>query len=621
MSLSPEEKIAQNIADDQTLQNHDGEKQTPDYKNEYRILRYLLPYLWPHARPDLKRRVIYSVILLIISKITVVCVPFLYKYVVDALENNSSEKIALLAAPFFFVVAYGVARMVASGFTQLRDSIFTKVGQRALRLLAVKTFEHVHKLSLRFHLIRRTGGLARTIDRGTKGIDFLLRMFVFNLIPIIFEVSLVVGIYYFTAGLFYGHIVVAVIIVYVVFTYYVNEWRTGFRRDMNDMDNEASQKAVDSLINYETVKYFGNEQLESDRYHDTMKGYERAWIKIYHSLGILNFGQSCIIAVGLTAVMLLAGADVMDGTKTIGDFVLINTLLVQLYSQLNFLGTIFREMKQAIIDMENMFSLLDEGREITNKADAQPLMIDKCNVTFENVSFHYDPERQILKNISFEIPAGQTVAVVGPSGAGKSTLTRLLFRFYDVTDGAIKIDGYDIRDVTQESLRAAIGIVPQDTVLFNDTVGYNIAYGKPLASLDDVRRAAEAAYIHDFIEGLPDGYDTMVGERGLKLSGGEKQRVAVARTILKNPPFLIFDEATSALDTATERAIQTELDEIAASRTALIIAHRLSTVVNADKIIVLNAGEIAEQGTHEELIRAEGIYANMWQTQLDDEQL
>lgn len=585
------------------------------------ILRYLTPYLWPKGQSNLKFRVVASIILLVIAKIATIYVPFLYKYSVDAIETYRGREMALLSIPFFIITAYGVVRILGVGFTQLRDTIFTKVSQRALRLLAVKTFEHVHSLSLRFHLMRRTGSLSKVIDRGTKGIDFLLRMFVFNLIPIMLEVGIVVGIYYLDSGTLYGHIAMATVAIYVVFTYYVNEWRTGFRREMNEKDNEAGQKAVDSLINYETVKYFNNESHESKRFHEAMHGYESAWTKIYSSLGWLNFGQAVIITVGLTFVMLLAGYDVMNGSKTIGDFVLINGLLVQLYTQLNFLGTIFREMKQALTDMENMFSLLDENLEVTDKENAVELKAEalKYNVMFDHVCFSYDIERPILKDISFTIASGESVAVVGSSGAGKSTLTRLLFRFYDVTSGGIYINGQDIRDVSQESLRQTIGIVPQDTVLFNDTIGYNIAYGNTSATPEMIKRAAEAAHIDKFIESLPQKYDTPVGERGLKLSGGEKQRVAIARSILKNPPFLIFDEATSALDTATERGIQTELDDIAKDRTALIIAHRLSTVVSADKIIVLDKGEIVEVGTHDELIRSHGVYYSMWQAQLQSE--
>lgn len=582
------------------------------------ILKMLLPYLWSKDDPSLNRRVVYSVILLVFAKLITVYTPFLYKYVVDSLGQNYGEKISLLSIPFILILAHGVARLLASGFTQLRDSVFTKVGQRALRLLAVRTFEHVHALSLQFHLERRTGSLSKIIDRGTKGIDFLLRMFVFNLIPIILEVLLVVGIYWFLSGALYGIVSLIVITVYVIFTYYVNEWRTGFRKEMNDKDNEAGQKAVDSLINYETVKYFGNEALESERFHESMKGYEKAWVKIYHSLGILNFGQSVIITVGLTIIMGIAGYEVLEGTKTVGDFILVNTLLIQLYTQLNFLGTIFRELKQALQDMENMFSLLLQEKTILDLGDAPALQTDSYQVVFDNVSFAYQADRMILKNISFTIENGQTVAIVGHSGSGKSTLTRLLFRFYDVTSGRILINGQDIRHVSQTSLRASMGIVPQDTVLFNDTIGYNIAYGRPNCAFGDVVKASEAAHIHHFIQSLPQAYDTTVGERGLKLSGGEKQRVAVARTLLKNPPFLIFDEATSALDTATERAIQAEFDEISSSRTVLMIAHRLSTVVNADKIIVLNQGEIMEAGTHQELMTQKGLYAHMWEAQQQD---
>ena len=593
-----------------------SEKQQP---TEGRIVRTLMPYLWPQDNMSLRVRVVMSIFLLILAKIIIVYTPFLYKYIIDALEKQQGQTMALLSVPFFLIIAHGVARIFSSAFTQLRDSIFTKVGQRALRLLAVRTFEHVHALSLKFHLARRTGSLSKVIDRGTKGVDFLLRMFVFNLIPIILEVLFVVGIYWVSSGYLYGLVSLIVIGIYVIFTYYVNEWRTGFRREMNDKDNEAGQKAVDSLINYETVKYFGNESLESNRFHESMKGYEKAWIKIYDSLGILNFGQSLIITVGLTAIMALAGYEVMNGTKTIGDFVLVNTLLMQLYTQLNFLGTIFRELKQALTDMENMFSLLHEEDVIADSSTASVLDSSKYDIVFDNVSFHYDEARPILKNLSFTIPHGTTLAVVGHSGAGKSTLTRLLFRFYDITGGRILINGQNLKDVTQHSLRASIAIVPQDTVLFNDTIGYNIGYGRPQASQDDIIKAAKTARIHDFIMSLPLGYDTPVGERGLKLSGGEKQRVAVARTILKNPPFLIFDEATSALDTATERAIQTELDEIAQSRTVLMIAHRLSTVVRADNIIVLHHGEVAESGTHESLMAQQGLYAQMWQAQQQEE--
>ncbi len=582
------------------------------------VWQYLRPHLWVKNRPDLKARVVISLILLVLAKIVVVALPFFYKEAVDLLENKSSREVALLSLPFWMILAYGVSRAVGNAFQQLRDTVFTKVGQRALRLLALQTFKHIHNLSLRFHLARRTGGLSRVIDRGTKGVDFLLRMFLFNLLPTALEIILTGGVMFYTLGFFYGVITTIMVIAYVIFTYFVNEWRTGFRREMNDKDNEAAQKAVDSLLNYETVKYFGNEENEAERFDKAMRGYESAWIKIYESLGWLNFGQSFIIAFGMTAAMWFAANEVLGGQKTLGDFVLVNTLMIQIYQPLNFLGTVFREIKQSYIDMENMLVLLKEDKEITDSHNAKPLVGLKGDIRFENVSFHYDPGREILSDVSFSVPAGKTVAIVGGSGAGKSTITRLLFRFYDPIKGNICIDGQNICDLTQVSLRAGIGIVPQDTVLFNDTLEYNIRYGKLNATFDEVREAARAARLHHFIEKLPDGYQTQVGERGLKLSGGEKQRVAVARALLKNPPILIFDEATSALDTATEREIQKELDEIAQGRTALMIAHRLSTVVNADEIIVMGAGQIIEKGSHSELIEKEGEYYKMWQAQLKE---
>lgn len=594
---------------------HSANPAVSDTKTDFKIIHYLMPYMWPKGEFGLRVRVVLALVFLILAKIITVYVPYLYKYIIDSLQETHTQEVMYLSLPIFLVIAYGVARAAASGFQQLRDTVFTLVGQRASRLIAVRTFEHIHNLSLRFHLVRRTGGLSRIIDRGIKGIDFMLRMFVFNLIPVIFEVALVVGLYYISTGAIYGNITLVIIVVYVLFTYYVNEWRTNFRRDMNDKDTDAAQKAVDSLINFETVKYFTNERLESDRFHDSMRGYEKAWVKIYTSLGVLNFGQALIIAVGLTLMMVLAGQEVINGTKTIGEFVFINTLLVQLYAQLNFLGTIFREIKQSMIDMENMFHLLDEKKEVTDKENATELHITNAVVTFKAVDFNYSPDRAILHDVDFTIPAGKTLAVVGHSGAGKSTLTRLLFRFYDTTKGDILVDNQNIKDVTQESLRKNIGIVPQDTVLFNDTIAYNIHYGCTNASIDAVYAAAKAAQIHDFIESLPEGYQTQVGERGLKLSGGEKQRIAIARTILKNPPILIFDEATSALDSATENAIQSKLNEISHNRTTLIIAHRLSTVVHADAIIVLEKGRIIEQGTHSELIALGNHYATMWQKQ------
>ncbi len=588
---------------------------SPDTHTDFKILRHLMPYLWPKGEFALRVRVVLAIIFLILAKVLIVYVPYLYKQTIDAFEAHTSREVVYLSLPIFLIVAYGVVRTASNGFQQLRDTVFTLVGQRASRLLAVETFEHIHNLSLRFHLVRRTGGLSRIIDRGIKGIDFMLRMFVFNLIPVFFEVGLVIAAYYISAGTIYGHITCVIIVVYIVFTYYVNEWRTNFRRDMNDKDTDAAQKAVDSLINFETVKYFTNEKLESDRFHDSMRGYENAWVKIYTSLGILNFGQAVIIAIGLTVMMVLAGQEVLAGSKNLGEFVFINTLLLQLYAQLNFLGTIFREIKQSFIDMENMFNLLDEKKEVVDKPNAPALNVNNAVVVFKNVDFSYNPERSILHQLDFTIPSGKTLAVVGHSGAGKSTLTRLLFRFYDTTSGDILIDNQSIKDITQHSLRKNIGIVPQDTVLFNDTIEYNVRYGCTTANLDAVYAAAKAAQIHDFIESLPEGYQTQVGERGLKLSGGEKQRIAIARTILKNPPILIFDEATSALDSATENAIQAKLNEISQNRTTLIIAHRLSTVIHADNIIVLEKGRIIEQGTHTALIALNNHYAAMWQKQ------
>lgn len=590
-----------------------------NHKSDFKIVQYLLPYLWPKGEKSLRIRVVCALIFLVLAKLLIVFVPYIYKYIVDALENHNGKEAAYLSLPMMLVLAYGVVRIASNGFQQLRDTIFTLVGQRALRLLAVRTFEHIHNLSLKFHLVRRTGGLSRTIDRGTKSIDFLLRMLVFNLVPVMLEVTLVVFLYYWSVGSIYGHITLGIIVAYIAFTYYVNEWRTNFRRDMNDKDNEAAQKAVDSLINFETVKYFTNEKLETERFHTSMRGYESAWVKIYTSLGVLNFGQALIIALGLIAMMLLSAQEVMDGSKSLGEFVLVNSLLVQLYAQLNFLGTIFREIKQSLIDMENMFNLLEEPKDVMDQEHASELKVTDAVVKFEHVDFAYSPERPILRDVDFTIDAGKTIAVVGHSGAGKSTLTRLLFRFYDVIKGKILIDGQDIHQVTQESLRKNIGIVPQDTVLFNDTIEYNIRYGKNSASTDEVYAAAKAAQIHDFILSLPQGYQTIVGERGLKLSGGEKQRIAIARTILKNPPILIFDEATSALDTTTESAIQSELDALSKNRTTLIIAHRLSTIINADQIIIMDKGSIIEQGTHQDLLTKKGgQYALMWREQQDN---
>jgi ATP-binding cassette subfamily B protein len=520
-----------------------------------------------------------------------------------------------VVVPVALLIAYGATRVLAQAFGELRDAIFAKVSQRAIRQIAQKTFRHLHTLSLRFHLDRKTGGISRAIERGTRGIEFLLGFMAFSVIPTLLEVLFVCGILWAFYDFRFALITFVTISGYIFWTFAVTEWRIKFRRIMNDADSEANTKAIDSLLNYETVKYFGNEAHEHRRYDESLKIYERASVKSKTTLSLLNVGQGVIISVGLTAVMIMAGHGVRNGTMTVGDFVLVNAYLIQLYIPLSFLGMVYREIKQSLIDIESMFRLLEEDREITDKPDAKPLEARGGEVVFENVSFSYDPRRPVLKNVSFRVPPGKKVAIVGPSGSGKSTISRILFRFYDVNGGSVAIDGRDIRDVTQGSLRAAIGIVPQDTVLFNDTIYYNIAYGKPDVTPARVEAAARMARIHDFIMTLPDGYQSIVGERGLKLSGGEKQRVAIARTILKNPAILLFDEATSALDTHTEREIQASLDQVSADHTTLVIAHRLSTVVNADEIVVLREGKIVERGKHQDLLAKNGEYAAMWKRQ------
>ncbi len=579
-------------------------------------LRACIPYLWPARNPAARARVVASMLLLIVSKLAGLYMPLLYKYTIDALSAQKGVLVAGMALPLLWIVAYTVARLLNNVLQQLRDAVFAVVGQRALRQLARTTFEHVHQLSLRFHVQRKTGALSRVIDRGTKGLDFLLRMLLFNLVPTAFEILCALVMLQFTLGTFYMALTAATIAVYVAGTYFLNEWRTAFRRQMNERDNDAAQKAGDSLINYETVKYFANEATESQRFDHAMAGYEKAAVKLQISLAWLNFFQGLIIALGLGVMMLVLGRQVLNGQQTLGDFVLLNALLLQLYMPLNFLGTVFREIKQSLIDMESMFDLLHLPPEVVDAPNAQPLANVSGEVVFDNVHFGYDPDRMVLRGVSFSIPAGKTVAVVGASGGGKSTLSRLLFRFYDVTQGRILIDGHDIRALTQDSLRRAIGIVPQDTVLFNDTLGYNIRYGCPSASEALVHGVAQSAQIADFIDQLPQGYNTAVGERGLKLSGGEKQRVAIARTLLKNPPILVLDEATSALDTATEQDIQDALRQVMANRSVLLIAHRLSTVVHADEIVVLNDGVVAERGTHAALLALGGRYAALWNAQL-----
>ncbi|MBU1175147.1 MAG: ABC transporter ATP-binding protein/permease [Alphaproteobacteria bacterium] len=580
-------------------------------------IRNLWSYMWPADRADLKLRVVMAVGALLIAKVATTLAPFAYKGLIDSFERGgaSTEMLWGVAVPVVFVIAYGVANVADTGFQQLRDVLFASVGQHAVRSLARQTFEHLHRLSLRFHLQRRTGGLSRVIERGTKGIETIVRFTMLNTAPTLVEFLVVGTIFVVMFGVSYLGALVITIWLYVWFTIRASNWRIGIRREMNESDTDANSKAIDSLLNFETVKYFGNERMEAERFDQSMARYEHSAIRIWTSLGFLNFGQGVIFWGGMSVIGAMAAWGVMADTLTVGDFVLINTFMMQIYRPLNFIGFIYREIRQGLADIEAMFKLLGQPAEIEDKPDARPLVISGPVLKFEDVRFHYDADRPILKGVDFEVPAGKTIAVVGPSGAGKSTISRLIFRFYDVTGGRISVDGQDVRDITQHSLRAAVGMVPQDTVLFNDTIAYNIRYGKPDASEAEVREAARMAQISGFIDSLPKGYDTPVGERGLKLSGGEKQRVAIARTILKAPPILILDEATSALDTQTERDIQSALDTVSQGRTTLVIAHRLSTVVNADEIIVLRGGEIAERGTHARLLDMNGLYAQMWNRQ------
>jgi ATP-binding cassette subfamily B protein len=581
-------------------------------EDHWGTLRQLLPYLWPPGRGDLKTRVLIALALLVVAKLTNVYVPILLKKAVDTLGAGQS---ALLVAPIGLLLAYGLARFGALAFGELRDSLFARVAQNAIREVALKTFRHLHALSLRFHLERQTGGLTRAIDRGVKGIEFLLFFVVFNVLPTLLEIGLVAGLLWYLLDWRFSAITLLVITGYIFFTFKVTAWRIGLRREMNEADNTANTRAVDSLLNYETVKYFGNEEHEARRFDEGLRRYETAAVKSRVSLSLLNAGQSLIITAGITLMMVLAAQGVASGSITVGDFVMVNAYLLQLAMPLNFLGTVYREIKQSLVDLELLFKLTREGAEIKDPPGAPPLEVKGGEVRFEHVRFDYDPRRKVLRDVSFTVPPGKRVAIVGPSGAGKSTISRLLFRFYDVDEGAVLIDGQDIREVTQASLRRAIAIVPQDTVLFNDTIYYNISYGRPDAGREEVEAAAKLARIDDFIRQLPDGYETTVGERGLKLSGGEKQRVAIARAILKQPAIFLFDEATSSLDTATEREIQKSLSEVSRDRTTLVIAHRLSTIVDADEIIVLQQGAIAERGTHQELLEKDGVYALMWARQ------
>jgi ATP-binding cassette, subfamily B, heavy metal transporter len=585
--------------------------------DHWTVLRGLLPFVWPAGRPDLRMQVVAAFCVLLLAKIVTVAVPVFFKEATDLLAGEKGRSTGQLFAfgATALILAYGIGRVMAMVLTQIRDVFFTKVGQHAARELNNRTFQHLHRLSLRFHLERRTGGLSRVIERGTRGVELILRMGILQVVPTVLELLFITVLLLYYFNWIYVAVIYATIAVYMWFTFTASEWRITIRREMNDSDNDANTKAIDSLLNFETVKYFGNEGLEARRFDASMARYEHAAVRTYYSLGVLNSGQALIFTVGMTLVMLLAGRGVLAGTHTVGDFVMINALMIQLYMPLNFMGMVYREIKQGLVDLETMFALMDEPPEVQDRPGARPLVVREGTIRFEHVTFAYERERTILKDVSFEVPAGKMVAIVGPSGAGKSTISRILFRFYDIQKGRVTIDGTDIRDVTQKSLRAAIGVVPQDTVLFNDTVFYNIRYGRPDASDEEIYEAARLAQIDEFIRTLPQGYKTMVGERGLKLSGGEKQRVAIARTILKGPPILMLDEATSALDSHTEKEIQDALDRVARNRTTLVIAHRLSTIVHADNIVVLDAGRLVEQGSHAELIARDGLYASLWDRQ------
>ena len=590
-----------------------GSRQRPG--QERSILRTLPPYLWPVGRFDLKLRVLVAVASLVLAKLASVAVPFLYREAVNTLTPVAGDAAAVIVVPVMLIVGYGVSRVMMLGFAQLRDGVFSRVSQHALRSLALQTFRHIHELSLQFHLDRHTGSLSRVIERGTKGVDFLLRYVLFNIVPVIIEVVMVSAILYTLFDWRYLVATLSTVALFIGFTLVVTEWRVGHRRRMNESDNDANTKTVDSLLNYETVKYFGTEDHEAARYDKAMGRFESAAVDTQVSLALLNTGQEVIVATGLVSVMIMAGFGVAAGDLTLGDFVMVNTFMIQLYAPLNLLGFVYREIRQSLIDMENMFDLLQVEQKIVDAPDAPPLQVSDGTVEFRNVCFGYEPDRDILKNVSFKVPKNSTVAIIGPSGAGKSTIGRLLFRFYDLDSGEILIDGQNIAQVQQRSLRHAIGTVPQDTVLFNNTIGYNIGYGRIDAGPEEIQRAADLAQVDRFIRQLPQGYDTLVGERGLKLSGGEKQRVAIARTLLKDPPILLLDEATSALDSHTEQEIQGALKKVAEQRTSLVIAHRLSTIVDADQILVLDKGEIVERGNHASLMRQQGLYAALWNRQ------
>ncbi|WP_421703921.1 ABCB family ABC transporter ATP-binding protein/permease [Aliiroseovarius sp.] len=583
----------------------------------WRTIRKVAPYLWPEGQSWVKRRVVFAMLFLLASKLVSVGTPFLYKAAVDVLSGEGAADPAWMLGlgAVGLTVAYGMARLMTNGFQQLRDAIFAKVGQRALRALALETFTHMHNLSMRYHITRKTGGLSRIIERGVKGVEFLLRFLLFSIGPLILELLMIAVVLYAVFDAWYLAVVAGTIAIYVWFTFKVTEWRVRIRKEMNDQDTDANQKAIDSLLNFETVKYFGAERREAERYDLSMAGYEAAALKTSYSLAFLNFGQALLITCGLVVVMVMAAVGVGNGTLTVGDFVMVNAYMIQITMPLNFLGTVYREIRQALVDMGEMFDLLEQPAEVQDKPQAPDIKVNGGELEFDDILFGYDAARPILKGVSLTVPAGRTVAIVGPSGSGKSTIGRLMFRFYDVNAGALRIDGQDVRDVSQESLHQSIGVVPQDTVLFNDSIYYNIAYGRPEATRAEVEAAAKAARIHDFVMSLPEGYQTQVGERGLKLSGGEKQRVGIARTLLKNPPILLLDEATSALDTETERDIQESLNAMGQGRTVITIAHRLSTVADADEIVVLEQGVISERGTHDELLEMGGRYASMWARQ------